>query len=183
VDVGLTFARIAVGVTLLVAGALKLHSGEGRFLQAVVGFQFLPSRIATIVARLIPPIELSCGVLLLLGIAVPVAAIVAFILLFAFTIAIAHSLLRGLDNNCGCFAAMDPVRWRLVYRNVVLMGFALASYAGGAGVFALDGVFVAPIEVPGAVAAVIVGASLALWAATVLAIPFVHWHRSRTTNI
>lgn len=136
--VTLLLARCAAGFVLVLAGLAKIRMSQDRFLAAVLGYQLLSGFAAMLVARTLPWIEVLTGALLVVGLFTPVAAPVAFLLFFVFSLAILHSLLRGVSNQCGCFRDPVPVQWRLVYRNVVLMGLALAVVLMGGGPLSMD---------------------------------------------
>jgi hypothetical protein len=82
------------------------------------------------VAYLVIFFELSCGLLLALGMLVPVAAWTASTLLTMFGIAMSINLLRDDRHPCGCFGAGAArlVSWPLVIRNLLLavLGVAVA---------------------------------------------------------
>lgn len=134
----LFLARVASAIVLVVAGLAKMRNGQDRLLRTVMGYQILPGPVASAVARVLPLVEVLTGALLMAGLFTALAAAVAFWLFLTFTLAMLHSLLFGVGNACGCFRDETPVRWRLVVRNVALMGLALSVALGGPGAGAAD---------------------------------------------
>jgi hypothetical protein len=122
--------RLAAGGLLIVAGVGKLRS-VGTWRQVwLASYQLLPRPLVGPVARLLPVVELTCGVTLLLGALGRPSAIAAGVLLALLTLAVAVSLLRGLTLTCGCFGGLERViSWRVVVRNCVLVT-AVGAVAG-----------------------------------------------------
>lgn len=138
-DSGILLCRLLTGATLLLAGIAKMRNGQSRFLQTIIGFDLVPKSVAAILARYLPWIEVLVGALLVVGLFSQTAALTAFGLFFLFSAVITASLLRGKENDCGCLGKLSPVQWRLVYRNVFLMGLLPLVYAFSGGALALDG--------------------------------------------
>ncbi|OIN96139.1 MAG: hypothetical protein AUJ21_02190 [Anaerolineae bacterium CG1_02_58_13] len=138
VMIGITFERVITGAVLLVAGIAKLRIGRNRFLEAILGYDLIPESVAVILARCLPWLEVLSGFLLIVGLLSREAALLAFGLFLVFTMAITISLARGKDNNCGCFENTVSVQWRLVYRDVLLMGLLLPVYAFRGGAITID---------------------------------------------
>lgn len=132
------FGRIVIGTTLLVAGLGKVRNGQSKFLQSILGYDLVPKGVAAFMAHWLPYFEVLTGAMLLVGLFSQVASILAFSLFFLFTGAITLSLLRGMDNDCGCFRHVTPVQWRLVYRDVSLMGLLLPVFAFNGGIVTVD---------------------------------------------
>lgn len=91
------------------------------------GYGLLPHRLVTVVAALLPPIELACGILLALGIAGGLVSGLLACLLLAFAGALALNLARGRAPDCGCFGGSVPQRatWLSVARNAALAASAI----------------------------------------------------------
>ena len=130
--------RLFVGAIFLLAGAVKLKSGSSRFLSAIMGYELVPNGVATVVASFLPWLEVAVGGLLILGLWSKFSALAGAILLIIFSSGIAISLLRGKDNDCGCFQSLTPVQWRLVYRNLLLMGLLIPIYVMKGGLWSFD---------------------------------------------
>jgi uncharacterized membrane protein YphA (DoxX/SURF4 family) len=129
IEVGVFTARLLTGGILLIAGIAKLRTPSGQFLTAIMGYDLLPKPIASVTARGLPWLEVAAAVLLISGLWSRLAVLLGFGLLLVFSSAVAISLLRGKNQNCGCFDSLTPVQWRLVYRNLILMALLLPVYA------------------------------------------------------
>ncbi len=130
--------RLFVGAIFLFAGVVKLKRGSNRFLSAIMGYELVPNLVATVVASFLPWMEIVIGGLLILGLWSQFSALVGAMLLIIFSSGIAMSLLRNKDNDCGCFQSLTPVQWRLVYRNLLLMGLLIPIYMMKGGLWSLD---------------------------------------------
>lgn len=137
----ITFGRILTGLILVIAGSAKLKAGSGHFQKAILGYDLVPEKVAWVLARWLPWVEVISGGLLAVGFLSQVVAVVATVLLLAFSAAIAFSLWRGRQHDCGCSgktSEVQQVQWRLIYRNLAFMGILLAVYAFEGGPVALD---------------------------------------------
>ncbi|MGH2391534.1 MAG: MauE/DoxX family redox-associated membrane protein [Chloroflexota bacterium] len=114
---GLTFASSAVP---------KLRRPKA-FQLAVLAYHVLPSPLADWYAKLVPPLELLCAILLLTGTAVRLAAMVMAVLLLSFIIAVAINMVRGRTLDCHCFgkAARRPIGWPLLFQDCLLLVIAI----------------------------------------------------------
>lgn len=95
-------ARVILGVTLIVAGALKVTEplSSGR---AVNAYQIFPYDVAMAIGYALPIVEIVIGLLLVLGLFTRFAAIAGSLLMAAFIVGIASAWARGLSIDCGCF--------------------------------------------------------------------------------
>jgi putative oxidoreductase len=130
--------RIVIGATLIVAGIGKVRNGQSKFLQSILGHDLVPKSIAAFMAHWLPYFEVLAGVMLVVGFLSQVVSIFTFSLFLLFTSAIRLSLVRGMNNDCGWFRHVTPVQWRLVYRDVFLMGLLLPVFAFKGGIIAVD---------------------------------------------
>jgi hypothetical protein len=97
------------------------------FVQVVRNYKLLPENISSIVARLIPAVEIIVAIGLLVNVMVFWLSFVAMSLFLMFGGAVAINLLRGHhDISCGCFGQKQNHRlsWSLVVRNAILAGLA-----------------------------------------------------------
>ena len=106
------------------------------FALAVNRYRILPGELVNLVAIVLPWIELTTALAVLLAPArlrAAGAAIVAA-MLAVFTIAISLNLARGIEASCGCFSTRADAAvsdgWNLV-RNGALIWLALAVYLDG----------------------------------------------------
>lgn len=120
-------ARVALGGVFLVSGALK-SSDRDRWRR-----QARDLVVPDPVASMLPWAEVALGAVLVAGVAAPWPAIVAAVVLLAFSIFIARRLRDGARPACACFGAHSdrPLGVRHLIRNA---GFvALAAVAALAG--------------------------------------------------
>lgn len=125
----LLIIRIIIAMVFIYAGAEKISDPKG-FSQSIYNYRILPIETINILAITLPWLELISGILLLFGISVKENAAIIGTLLLVFIIAVALSMIRGLDIDCGCFGKGNTVGWRKIGENslmliicVVLMAF------------------------------------------------------------
>ncbi len=130
--------RLVVGTIFLVAGVVKVKGGSSQFLSAIMGYELVPKFVASLLASFLPWLEVVVGGLLILGLWSQSSVIAGAMLLLSFSSGIAISLLRGKDNDCGCFRSVTPVQWRLIYRNLILIGLLMPIYWTKGGLWSID---------------------------------------------
>jgi hypothetical protein len=137
----LLLLRILTATVLIVAGAAKLQAGRAALVEVIVGYRLILGRAARLASSALPAVEIVLGLLLLFGVLLPIAAALAAALFATFAIAIAVAIARRQTNDCGCFEgrSRDRVRWRLAYRNLVLIAFLAASSASTPALIPLNG--------------------------------------------
>jgi hypothetical protein len=127
------FSRALIGVILLAAGALKIPA-PAAFAKIIIGFKLVPRLFHLPLAYVLPALECTLGVALLLSIESSYevmarwASLPASVVFVVFAAAIGINLLRGRrDISCGCFGVResDKITWGLVWRNLLLSAFAL----------------------------------------------------------
>ena len=120
--------RIALGTAFVYASWDKiLHPAQ--FAEAVANYQLLPQILVNPVAWILPWLELVCGVCLLIGWSRRGSALIISILMLVFITALAISLVRGLDIQCGCFSLTTQTSMPLyldILRDVLLLAMAIA---------------------------------------------------------
>lgn len=105
--IGLVF-RLVLGGVLLIAGLLKYqHLDKSQM--AVRAYELLPIALANFLGIVLPFLEIAVGILLIIGAAVRVSAVISGLLMFAFSIGIAQAWARGLSIDCGCFGGGGQV--------------------------------------------------------------------------
>ena len=95
-------ARLILGVTLLVAGLLKVTRLDAS-VQSVRLYQLLPWDTTTFIGTALPIVEVAVGLLLITGTFTRVSAVVGSLLMVAFIIGIVSVWARGISIDCGCF--------------------------------------------------------------------------------
>jgi uncharacterized membrane protein YphA (DoxX/SURF4 family) len=145
----LLFARLTLGGIFLAGAVGKLTDPAG----AVAAFRdrtWLPPVLRTVGSRGLPWAEATVGVLLLLGLALPWAALAAAALLVVFTVVVLGDLRGGRAMPCHCFGRFSreiagPVT---VARNLVLLTLAALLIRLPTPYLALDGLFGAAQAAP-----------------------------------
>jgi len=126
--------RLIVGGVLVYAGFMKAIGPYAEFAAIITAYKLLPSALVTPFSIAIPFIEMWVGLFVLTGFWTRQAAISAAVLFGTFLIALASTLVRGIDlASCGCFGAdamsprytivMDVVLWALsilIYRQAIV---------------------------------------------------------------
>lgn len=122
--------RFILALVFVLAGLAKLSSSS-EFLQAVSNYELLPERWVSPVAKWLPWLELTAGLLLGVGILTTVAFALAAMLL-SFSLAVSVNLARGRRIDCGCFGSAAPRRisWGTVGRNLALALLAFLVAVG-----------------------------------------------------
>lgn len=113
------WARLLLGVIFIAASIDKIWH-PGAFAEAVHNYQLLPEAAINLTAIVLPWLELVLGALLILGIWLPGAVLLANVLLVCFFSALLFNIARGLDVHCGCFttsAEGDPATTWYVIRD------------------------------------------------------------------
>jgi uncharacterized membrane protein YphA (DoxX/SURF4 family) len=122
--------RLTLGGVLFVAGYLKVGKTEISQM-AVRSYELLPIPVANFLGLTLPFFEVVIGLLLIVGAATRVVAVLGGFTMFIFIIAIAQAWARGLNIDCGCFGgggAVDPGQTRYlqeILRDAGLVAMAL----------------------------------------------------------
>jgi protein-disulfide isomerase len=97
-----TVVRLILAAVWIWASVSKL--GDPRtFLRAVRAYDATPEWLSATIGYGLPILELCLGLLLIIGLATRVTAIVSSALLVIFTIGIVQAAARGIKLECGCF--------------------------------------------------------------------------------
>jgi putative oxidoreductase len=101
---------IVVGLVFLYAAHEKIERPED-FARAIYHYQIigpssvLPALLPNLLAVSLPWVEVLVGVLLIRGLWRREAALLTSVMLVVFIVAVAATLVRGIDiENCGCFS-------------------------------------------------------------------------------
>ena len=127
----LLFIRIFFGFIFIFAAISKVTDPLG-FSQSIYNYKLMPDFIINLLAIAFPWIELVAGILLVFGISVKENSAILSGLLVIFIFAIAISLARGLDIDCGCFGTVDGSKVGLmkILENIglLLLGLILIKF-------------------------------------------------------
>ncbi len=113
---------IVMGSIFLISSAPKLRHPRG-FVFAVLNYHILPPSLGKVYALLVPPLELLIALGVLMGIAVRIDGAIMTLLLSSYLIAVAINMARGRTLECNCFGAIkkQPIGWRLLVQDCVLV--------------------------------------------------------------
>lgn len=95
--------RWLVAAIFIFAGVGKILN-PGQFAMDIDNYRMLPYLLVTVMAVILPWLEVLCGLLLILGKWKKGAALIMLGMSLIFFIAISSAVVRGLDISCGCFA-------------------------------------------------------------------------------
>jgi uncharacterized membrane protein YphA (DoxX/SURF4 family) len=101
-------SRLVLGGVLLAAGLLKYqHLDKSQM--AVRAYEMLPISVANFIGIVLPFAEIGMGLLLILGAATRISAVLSALLMVIFVIGISQAWARGLSIDCGCFGGGGQV--------------------------------------------------------------------------
>jgi len=129
---GLT-VRLLVGGVLTLAGAAKLLGDSGARTKWLQAYGLIPAPLVGAVAVGLASLELLAGAALLLGFGGVLSIALGGTVLVLITGGAAVTLARGKRPDCGCFGrwAREQLSWRVVFRNLALVG--MLAVIGGFG--------------------------------------------------
>ena len=121
--------RAIVGGVLVYAGFMKAIGPSAEFAAILSAYKLLPAALVTPVSIALPFIEMWIGLFVLAGFWTRQAAVAAAVLFGVFFIALASTLIRGIDlASCGCFGpdAMSPRS--TIMMDAALLGLSILIY-------------------------------------------------------
>ena len=95
------------------------------FARDIDNYRLLPYFLVTIMAIILPWLEVLCGIFLIFGRWRKGAAFILLFLTFIFLIAIGSAVARGLDITCGCFSMTvegTKIGYTRLAQDIVLFG-------------------------------------------------------------
>ncbi|MGD9988627.1 MauE/DoxX family redox-associated membrane protein [Pseudonocardia sp.] len=107
-DVIGTLARLGLAAVWLVSGAIKAADPDQTYI-AVRAYDVLPTDVVSVVATVLPWLELALGVLLLVGLGTRAVAVLSALVLVVFVAGVVQAWARGLSIDCGCFGGGGQV--------------------------------------------------------------------------
>ncbi|WP_224984660.1 MauE/DoxX family redox-associated membrane protein [Geomonas agri] len=119
--------RIALGAIFIYAALPKIADPVA-FAGSVAAYRILPYFWSYLTAAVLPFLELTCGVLLILGVRVRSGALIIGALNVVFMAALAAAMIRGLDIDCGCFRQDGPktAPWVALVRDAFFLAMTAA---------------------------------------------------------
>ncbi|WP_037362225.1 MauE/DoxX family redox-associated membrane protein [Nakamurella lactea] len=100
--------RLGLAAVWLASGIAKA-SNSRETIVAVRAYRILPESAVRPVAGVLPYLEIALGVLLLLGLATRLAAVLSSVVLAVFIAGVISAAARGLSIDCGCFGGGGDV--------------------------------------------------------------------------
>jgi uncharacterized membrane protein YphA (DoxX/SURF4 family) len=95
----------------------------------IATYQILPIELVNLMAIVLPWLELTAALMLLVGFRARAASLLMTGMMLMFTLAVSLALARGLDMSCGCFASQgineDPVSWRTILRDATWLALSV----------------------------------------------------------
>jgi uncharacterized membrane protein YphA (DoxX/SURF4 family) len=133
-SLGLLLARVPLGAYFIFASAMKLRMGIDNFVNAMLpsATKFLPEHLARMYLTYLPWVELSVGILLILGLLTRFVAAIITLLLISFTL------------HTGVSGTLSPDVKLPFHPNLVYLGTALAIVLCGPGWLSLDDLIFRP---------------------------------------
>jgi putative oxidoreductase len=111
----LLLSRIILGVIFIYASIDKILNPLA-FAQIIHHYRLTPPGLINTLAIVMPWIEFSAGLLLIVGFKVRSSALIVSLLLIFFAVVLAVTAFRGINVACGCFTTSASVKSNLVIR-------------------------------------------------------------------
>lgn len=115
-------SRTFIAFIFIFSGIEKIGDLQN-FSYAITNYKLLPVSLVNIFAISLPWLELTAGLLLLFGVCVKENSAVISALLLIFIVAVAISIMRGLNIDCGCFGTAGGQKVGLIKigENILLL--------------------------------------------------------------
>lgn len=123
--------RLVLGGLFIYAGATKLMDVMG-FAATIDQYGLVSWRMANLIAKTLPVIEIVAGLGLILDVRGALGTIV--VQLLGFVCVLAYGIHLGLDVDCGCFGPADSATgeenslWGTLIRDLYMLGACLLIY-------------------------------------------------------
>ena len=113
--------RVVLGVVFVYAAYTKLRQSWLLFALSIDSYELLPEWAVLALARTLPWLELTLGILLLLGWKLRYVSIGAAALLAVFFSMMLMQYARGAGIDCGCFGVGEALSIKTLARDGILM--------------------------------------------------------------
>jgi len=123
-----TVSRLVLGVVWLWSGWIKLHDPRA-FVQTIRAYDATPEWLSKAIGYGLPVLQVCLGVLLVVGAAVRISAIVSAVLAGVFLVGIVQVAARGIELDCGCFGGGGLTTGATRYPLVILLDVGLLVLA------------------------------------------------------
>ena len=120
-------SRLLLGGAFIYASYYKIIE-PASFAKSIWYYHLVPGSLIHLMALILPWLELLVGIGLIVGVAYRGSVAWVNIMLVLFIIALATTIVRGLDIECGCFKAAESATgsaWRSLLFDVALLFFSV----------------------------------------------------------
>jgi len=147
-------ARVILGVVMFVAGALKVTNLPSSVL-AVRAYKLLQYDLAGVVGYGLPLVEMTVGLLLILGIFTRATAAITGLMMMSFIFGISWAWAHGYSLDCGCFGgggeidrlkALAQYPWEIA-RDIGLLALAVWLVVRPTTAYSLENRLFGPVTV------------------------------------
>lgn len=120
-----SIAKWLLGGFFIIAGILKALD-PAAFQEDVLNYQLVGYPISFVTAYFLPFFEITLGIGVIFSVCTRACLVSIILLLCAFIGVLSFTWAQGIDINCGCFGAIDPVKGQpgAIFRDIVLIGLA-----------------------------------------------------------
>jgi putative oxidoreductase len=121
--------RIGLGLVFLYAGIIKIIDPVA-FAGSVAAYKIMPYALNYLIAAVLPWVEVTCGLLLVIGYRVRAASCIVIVMNLVFIAALGSTIVRGLNVDCGCFrqGGEKTPAWLAILRDVVFLAAAISLF-------------------------------------------------------
>lgn len=107
-------------------------------------YEVIPYALLPLVALTVPWAEFLSGVFMILGLALPLTALVQGFMCFSFLVVLgsSHVLLDSINKECGCFGLNSPIRltvWQVFIMDFINLAIAVKLFGEKKTILSLDG--------------------------------------------
>jgi len=117
-------SRIVLGALFIYASIDKIAHPLA-FAQVTHHYRLAPPGLINIIAIVMPWIELTAGIFLIIGFKVKGADLVIGCMLIFFIVVLSITIARGINVSCGCFTTSTAVKSNLVLRIIEDIGMLI----------------------------------------------------------
>ncbi|HEY5528953.1 MAG TPA: MauE/DoxX family redox-associated membrane protein [Thermoleophilia bacterium] len=124
IDFASALLRCAISALLFFSFAGKILAGPNLNIAHIANYRVLPRVAVPLAARVLPALEFSLGMGLLLGLDLGLVFRMSAALFLIFAFAMTQALIRGIVTQCGCYGTLHSatVSWKLAFRNMLIAG-------------------------------------------------------------